>query len=119
MLKVKNLMVFFENALAINDLSIALDDGSKSSVGNMYLWWSEPFDDVGVSRYVVYRSTDPTIVGDSLASTVDTSYTDPGTAGDTLSNYLYEIRAVDAAGNTSEGSNKVGEFDSQMDSGTK
>jgi hypothetical protein len=104
---------------AIADLSIALENGSKSSTGNIYLWWSEPYDDVGVSRYVVYRSIAQSAVGDSLAGTTDTSYTDMGAAGDTLTNYFYVVMAVDAAGNKSEPSNQVGEFDRRLLNGLK
>jgi N-acetylneuraminic acid mutarotase len=99
---------------AIDDLAIALEDGSKSATGNMCLWWSEPYDEVGVSRYVVYRSTDPSSTGDSIAGTFDTTYTDVGVAGDTLSNYFYVVEAVDSTGNRSEESNQVGEFDRRM-----
>jgi hypothetical protein len=102
---------------AIDDLTIVLDDGAKSSTGNMLLRWTEPSDDVGVDRYVIYRSNDPTTSGDSLAGTMDTSYRDMGTAGNTGANYFYVVRAVDAAENTSDESNTVGEFDRDLDSG--
>jgi len=99
---------------AVDDLAVYLEGGTKSSSGDMRLIWSEPYDDVGVARYVVYRSTDPNASADSLAGTVDTTYVDIGAAGDTLTNYFYVVRAADAAGNKSVESNKVGEFDSQM-----
>jgi hypothetical protein len=103
----------------IDDLSIVLDNGSKSFSGNMFLSWTKPYDDVGVSRYVVYRSTDPASMGDSLAGTTDSSYTDPGTAGNIAENYFYVVKAVDAAGNKSAESNRVGEFDAVLTNGTK
>jgi len=104
---------------AIDDLSIALDNGDKSTSGDILLRWTEPSDDIGVDRYVIYRSTDPTTIGDSLAGTADTSYIDAGAAGTVGTNYFYVIKAADAAGNKSEESNKVGEFDQDLSNGTK
>jgi hypothetical protein len=66
---------------------------------------------MGVVYYVVYRSTAITSLGDSLAGTIDTTYTDLGAAGIVGTNYFYVVKAKDAAGNKSEESNKVGEFD--------
>jgi fibronectin type 3 domain-containing protein len=91
--------------VAIDNLSSALADG------DICLWWAEPFSECGVERYVVYRSTSPDAVGDSLESTPDTIYTDMGAAGDVGSNYFYTIKAVDVVGNKSAGSNQVGECD--------
>ncbi len=102
---------------AIDDLSLALDGGSKSSSGDIHLWWSEPFDESGVVRYVIYRSTTLESSGDSLAGTTDTSFTDMGAAGDADTSYYYAVRAVDAAGNKSEGSNRVGECDRLLPNG--
>jgi fibronectin type 3 domain-containing protein len=85
----------------------------------MYLWWSEPYDDVGVTRYVVYRSTDPATNGDSLAGTADTSYLDVGAAGTVGTDYFYVVKAVDATNKESMPSNKVGEFDRATINGTK
>ena len=99
---------------SVTDLSIALENGSKSTSGNICLWWGEPYDDNGVARYVVYRSTTQASLGDSLAGTVETTFTDAGAAGDTLISYFYAVKAVDAAGNVSEESNKVGEFDKNL-----
>jgi hypothetical protein len=93
---------------------IDLENGAKSSTGDLRLVWSEPFDNVGVTRYVVYRDTTVGSSGDSLAETADTTYVDSGTAGDVGINYFYTIKAVDAAGNKSGGSNKVGEFDRDL-----
>jgi len=103
----------------IDDLTIALESGAKSSSGDVRLIWSEPYDDVGVVRYVIHRSTDPAALGDSLAGTTDTTYMDAGTVGDTGSNYFYVVRAVDGAGWKSFDSNQVGEFDSQMTNGVE
>jgi len=96
---------------AIGDLTILLESGAKSSTGDMRLIWSEPYDDVGVTRYVVYRDTTADGSGDSLAGTTETTYLDVGAAGDTASNYFYLVKSVDAAGNKSGESNQVGEFD--------
>lgn len=96
---------------AIDDLTIALEDGSRNIAGNIRLTWTEPYDDVGVTRYVVYRSNIATSLGDSLASTIDTTYTDAGAAGDVGTNYFYTVKAVDGDGNKSTESNMVGEYD--------
>ena len=95
----------------IADLSIALESGSKVSAGDFRLCWSEPFDDEGVIRYVVYRSEAAGSLGDSLAGTADTTYLDVGAAGSVSVNYFYSVKSVDGTGNKSDESNKVGEFD--------
>ncbi len=96
----------------VDDLtSFFISDSGKDGTGDICLQWSEPYDDVGVACYVVYRSTAPTSLGDSLASTADTMYIDAGAAGDVNTNHFYVVKAKDAAGNKSEESNKVGEFD--------
>ena len=102
---------------AIDDLDISLEGGAKSSSGNVRLIWSEPYDDVGVVRYVIHRSNDPASSGDSIAGTTDTTYVDAGAVGDTLTNYFYVVRAVDGADRKSADSNQVGEFDNQMTNG--
>jgi fibronectin type 3 domain-containing protein len=99
---------------AIDDLSIALHSGAKSFWGNIHLSWTEPFDCIGVDHYVIHRSTDPLLVGDSIATTAGTEYLDLGVIGHPLINYYYAVKAVDAGGNTSLLSNKVGEFDKQL-----
>jgi aminopeptidase N len=101
----------------IADLAIELDDGAKSASGDMRLWWTGPNDDVGVIRYVVYRSTAAGTLGDSLAGTTDTAYQDSGAAGDVFTNYYYIIKAVDWVENKSDASNQVGEFDRSLISG--
>jgi len=90
---------------AIDDLIVELTGG------DIFLWWTEPYDNEGVARYVIYRSTDATSSDDSLAGTVDTTYTDMGAAGDVGTNYFYTVRAMDGVGNKSKASNEVGEFD--------
>jgi hypothetical protein len=97
----------------IDDLTVDL------AGGDIHLWWSEPYDSVGVARYVVHRSTSAIISGDSLAGTTDTTYLDGGAAGASATNYFYQVKAVDEAGNRSELSNRVGEFDKELSSGKK
>jgi len=78
---------------------------------DIHLRWTEPFDDVGVIHYVIYRNTAAYSLGDSLAGPTDTTFTDVSAAGTVGVNYFYTIKAVDAAGNKAEQSNIVGEFD--------
>jgi C1A family cysteine protease len=90
----------------------AIDDLAAHMLeGDIVLQWTEPASEGGVDRYVVYRSTDVAIPGDSLAGTASPSYTDPGAAGDTGTNYYYTVKAVGSGGLKSEASNKTGEFD--------
>jgi hypothetical protein len=96
---------------AIDDLDIALEGGPKSKGSDIRLRWSEPYDDGGVVRYVIYRSSAATSLGDSLAGTADTTYADVGAAGDVDTNYCYVVKAVDADDKKSGESNKVGEYD--------
>jgi hypothetical protein len=90
---------------AVDDLAINLSEG------DVYLWWTEPYSEGGVDRYVVYRSTSSGSLGDSLAGTTESDYTDGGAIGDTGTNYYYTVKAVGSGGLKSEGSNQVGEFD--------
>ncbi len=101
----------------IADLAVDLEGSAKSASGDMYLSWSPSSDDVAVTRYVIYRSTAPGTPGDSLAGTADTTYLDPGTAGDVMSNYYYTVRAVDWVDNKSAASNQAGEFDRDVGNG--
>jgi C1A family cysteine protease len=89
---------------AIDDLTIDLDHS------DILLWWTEPYSEGGVARYVVYRSATAGSAGDSLAGTTDANYRDVGAAGVVGANYYYTVRAADEAGRKSEESNKVGEF---------
>jgi fibronectin type 3 domain-containing protein len=77
----------------------------------MRLIWSRPTDDIGIERYVIYRSANASSPGDSLSGTVDTTYLDMDVAGDVGVHYFYTVRAVDLVGNKSSESNMVGEFD--------
>jgi hypothetical protein len=99
---------------AIDDLSISLVTYTESSSVDIRLLWSEPSADQGIARYIVYRSIDPTLSGDSLAGVVGNDFTDPGAAGDTGMNYYYTVKAVDGGGQKSSESNKVGEFDGDL-----
>jgi hypothetical protein len=104
---------------AIDDLSAALEDGAKSTSGDIRLRWTEPYDDVGVIRYVVRRSTEISSLGDSLAGTTDTTYLDLGAAGTIGTDYFYAVEAVDGSGQKSEDSNRAGEFDIWLPRGKK
>jgi len=100
-----DLWVIDEAPEAIDDLRVQLENR------DIHLRWTEPHDDVGVSYYVMYRSINVDSLGDSLASTIDTVYIDTSAAGDAITHYFYVVKAVDTAGNRSEESNKIGEFD--------
>ena len=63
------------------------------------LTWNPATDDTGVTAYEVWRD------GARLATTPTTSFRDTDVAPDT--SYGYAVRAVDAAGNTSEPSDTV------------
>jgi hypothetical protein len=101
---------------AIGDLTATL------SVNDIALQWSHAADNVAIDHYVVFRSTDPGFVpagGDSVYQTKGTSYLDPGAAGSTVNNYFYVVKAADPSRNKAEDSNRVGEFDADMDNGVK
>ena len=102
---------------AITDLAIELENGAKSSSGDLRLAWNPSSDDVAVTHYVVYRSASAGVPGDSLAATADTAYLDLGAAGDVMTNYCYTVKAVDWAANKSVASNRVGEFDEELVNG--
>jgi hypothetical protein len=95
----------------IDDLQLLVVGGAKSSSGDLYLSWSEPYVYEGVDYYVVYRSATVSDPGDSLAMTTETFYTDSNVVGNESVQYFYTVRAVDMVGNKSEGSNRAGEFD--------
>jgi phosphatidylserine/phosphatidylglycerophosphate/cardiolipin synthase-like enzyme len=99
--------------LPIADLSATLSDTS------IVLIWSPPGGGGGADHYVIYRDTIPDFepdAGDSLDETSDTVYIDisPGITGDTAAHYFYVVTAVDSGGYESEGSNVVGEFDTDL-----
>jgi hypothetical protein len=93
---------------AVDDLTADLLEG------DIFLGWTEPVSESGVDRYVIYRSSDPVVEGDSLADTGGNSYIDAGAAGDAGMNYYYTVKAVSGGGLKSEHSNRVGEFDGEL-----
>jgi serine protease AprX len=96
---------------AISDLAATLTNGAKSSSGDIFLSWTEPNSDLGVDYYVIYHATDPEAAMDSVGYTSNTTYSDPGVAGDTLTQHYYTVKTVDTGGQKSAESNKAGEFD--------
>jgi hypothetical protein len=96
---------------AVDDLRATLAGITDSLNSDIYLSWSEPAGPLGVDHYVIYRSTDPGAVMDSLDATADTTYTDVGVAGNVGTDYFYMVKAVDELGQKSLDSNVVGEFD--------
>jgi hypothetical protein len=100
---------------AISDLTATL------SASDIVLQWSHAADNVAIDHYVVYRNTDPGFEpagGDSINGTKGTGYLDPGAAGTVGTNYFYLVKAADPSRNKAEDSNRVGEFDADMDNGT-
>ena len=68
---------------------------------SVYLWWGASLDDVGVAGYYIYRDT--IMAGQTTGSTTftDTANVNPKTT------YTYQVKAFDAAGNISSGSNVI------------
>lgn len=91
------------------------------SQDDLFLSWSPATDDVGVSHYVVYRSSNPYFqpqASDSIGWTLENTFLDVDSPTDSTDvNGYYAVKAVDGAGNKSLGSNKVGEFDRPLESG--
>jgi hypothetical protein len=86
---------------APNNLSAT---GALSSVS---LSWGASSDNVGVTRYDVYRSTTSGFtpsVANRIAQPAGTSYSDSSLAAGT---YYYKVQAEDAAGNLSPASNEA------------
>jgi hypothetical protein len=54
-----------------------------------------------------------------VGSTTDTTFTDPGAAGSTGTNYYYVVRAVDDGQAKSTDSNQVGEFNRELGTSVK
>jgi hypothetical protein len=105
-------------------VSIADLRADKSNSDIVLSWSPVTTDTLGnpetISEYVVYRSTDPySPPGDSIGSTAQTEYTDPGAAGSAGANYFYVVRAVDEGQSKSANSNLVGEFDIDLSNGSK
>lgn len=106
---------------AIEDLEIALE------VDDLHLSWSPvTLDTAGhpknVDHYTIFRVTDPNaVIGslDSLGWATETFFVDQGAAGGIGVQYFYAVKAVDCDGAKSAESNRVGEFDRLMDTGSK
>ncbi len=64
--------------------------------------WTQSTDNVGVTTYVIYRSTNGTL-GNQYATSTSTTWTDNNVNAGTT--YTYAVRARDAAGNLSWRSN--------------
>jgi hypothetical protein len=95
------------------DLTAALSSGAKSSSGDVFLEWTS--SSAPELHYVIFRSTDPTAMGDSLDSVVPPgdTYTDVGAVGSTTTNYYYVVQAR-FAGGAPANSKQVGEFDKDL-----
>lgn len=65
-----------------------------ATTNSVDLSWGEATDNVGVAGYEILRD------GEKISSTSGTSFSDTGLSPDT--EYTYEVRAFDAAGNMSE-----------------
>jgi hypothetical protein len=94
-------------------MTAELENGAKSSSGDMYLEWTQYCGEHGLDHYVVYRSTEAETKGDSLATTYDNYYLDMGVVGVVDTNYFYTSELVDSLGNRFE-SNQVGEYDTDL-----
>jgi hypothetical protein len=104
---------------AVDDLSVTLSGGAKSSSGDLMLEWSHVtlnLNDhpVWVDRYKIYRDTIPDSVGTTLLdSTTALYYLDTGVVGGTTIHYYYSVTAISVT-KESEDSNPVGEFDTSL-----
>ncbi|XVS67506.1 glycoside hydrolase family 9 protein [Actinosynnema sp. CA-299493] len=77
---------------------------ASASGGSVSLSWGASTDDVGVTGYDVLRATGTSGTFTRVATAPGTSHTDSGLAG---GSYRYQVRARDAAGNTSAASSAV------------
>jgi subtilisin-like proprotein convertase family protein len=106
----------FSAPTAIADLQATL------AADKLSLSWSPASDDFGVSHYVIYRNTDPAFQpqgSDSIGWTDQTSFLDPDSPLENTSvNGYYIVKAVDTSGNKASNSNRVGEFDRELEGGT-
>ncbi|MEO6513404.1 MAG: galactose oxidase-like domain-containing protein [Candidatus Saccharimonadales bacterium] len=94
----------FEDAIAP---TAPADVVANGAVGKVTLNWTASTDNIGVASYVVYRSTTPNFTasaGNQVGRVTTTTFTDSGLIAGT---YYYQIKAEDAAGNTSPPSNEV------------
>ncbi len=72
---------------------------SARDLGEVKITWSKPFGK-RISRYIVYRSTTLGFLGDKVAYTDRTSYTEYSLPGNRT--YYYSVKAVDTSGNISD-----------------
>jgi phosphatidylserine/phosphatidylglycerophosphate/cardiolipin synthase-like enzyme len=103
----------FNCPVPIDNLRAFLSDST------IVLIWTPVRRGAPADYYVVYRNTIPNFEpgpDDSLDETSDTVYIDntPGITGETTIHYFYVVTAIDAGGYESEGSNVVGEFDTDL-----
>ncbi len=78
-----------------------------TTTGTGPLTWTAATDDVGVTKYDVYRATTPGFAPNAanrIAQPTGLSYTDSGLA---VGTYYYKVAAEDAAGNVGAASNEV------------
>jgi hypothetical protein len=97
------------NLEAPASVGIAINTGENG----VDLSWSAV---TSTDHYQVWENSDPYFTPDTqndtpLKTTTDTAYTHPGSLGDPAVNHFYTITAVNACGNASGLSNRVGEFD--------
>src|SRR5678815_382331 len=79
---------------------------ANGGVGTAVLSWTAATDNVGVTKYSVYRSTTQGFTPDvtnRIGQTNTTGYTDTGVAPGT---YYYRVKAEDAVGNLGPASNE-------------
>lgn len=95
---------------------------AKLSINNIVLQWFPAGDNAAIDHYVIYRGANPNFMPGSwniLGQTEGTSYLDMNAAKNLIINYFYLVKASDPTGNLAKESNRVGEFDKQMDNGMK
>jgi hypothetical protein len=71
--------------------------------GKPRLTWSASTDNVGVTGYIIYRSTSKSAQEIEIGRSTTTTFTDTSATRD---NWFYSVRAYDAAGNVSNRSNE-------------
>jgi hypothetical protein len=113
----KNYLPYEGQAAVTGDAPSPVDDLAVAPAnGDIVLSWSAPAAKT-VDRYVIYRDTDSAFEPgpeDSIGGTADTSYVDAGAAGMVGTNYYYVVKAVDGAGQKSDPSGTVGEYDVEL-----